>query len=227
MTMKALIKNTPVIGAAAVALNRQLQFLKFNGSGSYWDKHYKSGGNSGEGSYNRLAEFKAEILNAFVAEQAIKSVIEHGCGDGNQLTLAAYPTYLGFDVSPTAVAWCREKFSGDTSKTFKLTSDYTGETAGLAMSLDVIYHLIEDQVFEAYMRRLFETSTGFVIIYSSNTSENPKNRPPHVFHRTFSDWITAHAPAWTLKQHIPNRYPLTPENREHTSFADFYIYQRG
>lgn len=225
--MKQMIKNMPVIGPIAVALNRQIQAFTFSNSGSYWDRHYQSGGNSGEGSYNRLAEFKAEIVNTFVQDHGIASVIEHGCGDGNQLTLATYPTYTGFDVSPTAVAWCTKKFAADPTKSFKTVSADAGERADLAMSLDVIYHLIEDSVFDAYMRRLFETATRFVIIYSSNKVDNPAPRPPHVMHRKFSDWIDANAPDWTLREHIPNRYPLTAEAPHDTSFADFFIYEKA
>ena len=42
-------------------------------SREYWEKRYASGGNSGAGSYNYLAEFKAEILNNFVTENNINS----------------------------------------------------------------------------------------------------------------------------------------------------------
>ena len=36
---------------------------------NYWDQRYKKGGNSGAGSYGRLAEFKAEIINKFIKEK--------------------------------------------------------------------------------------------------------------------------------------------------------------
>ena len=54
---------------------------------SYWENRYKNNGNSGAGSYGRLAEFKADVINNFIAENKITSVIEFGCGDGNQLSL--------------------------------------------------------------------------------------------------------------------------------------------
>ena len=41
-------------------------------------------------------------------------------------------------------------------------------TADLALSLDVIYHLTEDTVFEAYMRHLFAAGSRFVIIYATD-----------------------------------------------------------
>jgi hypothetical protein len=58
----------------------------FPGSGSFWENRYRTGGTSGSGSYGRLAEFKAEILNEFVRERGVSSIIEFGCGDGAQLS---------------------------------------------------------------------------------------------------------------------------------------------
>ncbi len=79
------------------------------GCAKYWNGRYKAGGNSGIGSYGRLAEFKAEIINNFVADYEIHTVIEWGCGDGNQLSLAQYPQYIGFDVSLKSVKMCKKK----------------------------------------------------------------------------------------------------------------------
>jgi hypothetical protein len=35
-----------------------------------------------------LAEFKARAVNDFVRENSVKSIVEYGCGDGNQLKSA-------------------------------------------------------------------------------------------------------------------------------------------
>ena len=128
----------------------------FAGSEAYWTARYESAGSSGPGSYNKLAEFKAEVLNDFVKQKNITTIIEYGRGDGNQLKLAAYPSYIGFEISPRAIALCENAFIGDPTKKFKLMKDYQGETAQLTLSLDVIFHLVEDQVFEEHMRKLFE-----------------------------------------------------------------------
>ncbi|WP_048031256.1 MULTISPECIES: hypothetical protein [Brevibacillus] len=48
-----------------------------------WEDNYASGGNSGLGSYGVLALFKAEVINEYIKEQQVKSVIEFGCGDGS------------------------------------------------------------------------------------------------------------------------------------------------
>lgn len=97
------------------------------GSESYWIDRYQSGRTSGDGSYGQLAEFKAEIINAFVRNQNIRTIIEYGCGDGNQLMLSKYPAYIGFDVSSDAVSMCKQTFFDDSTKVFKLMADYAGE----------------------------------------------------------------------------------------------------
>jgi hypothetical protein len=223
--MKERIKKIPIIGPLLIILVGKLRkWLKpFRGSGQYWIDRYESGGNSGAGSYNELAEFKAAILNGFVENNNITTVIEYGCGDGNQLKLGNYPSYIGFDVSPRAISLCKDAFFMDKSKTFKLMSEYAGERAQLTLSLDVIYHLVEDNVFADYMERLFDSSTEFVIIYSSNTDENQLLTPDHITHRKFTNWIERERAQWRLLQYIPNKYPYLGDNTM-GSFSDFYIY---
>jgi glycosyltransferase involved in cell wall biosynthesis len=203
-------------------IKHQTEADKFD-SGQYWEQRYAQSGNSGAGSYGRLAEFKAEVLNDFVAKRDVKTVIEFGHGDGNQLSLAKYPNYIGYDVSETAVNTCRGKFSGDNTKEFKLLNDYKGEKAELVLSLDVIYHLIEDSVFENYMKTLFDASDKYVIVYASNKTGDQWIE--HVKHRKFTDWVENKAKDFKLLQFIPNKYPTTGNgNDPNTSFADFYMF---
>lgn len=202
-------------------------FKHFSGSEAYWQKRYRLGGSSGAGSYCELAELKAGILNQFVQEEQIKTVIEFGCGDGNQLRLANYPSYIGFDVSSDAIALCKAAFSNDATKQFKLVSEYSNEKSELTLSLDVIYHLVEDDVYARYMNRLFDSSTKYVIIYSSNRDVQEKHPVPHVKHRRFSDWIEGNKPAWRLIRNIPNEYPSDHAREGEGSSADFYMYEKS
>ena len=91
---------------------------------AYWETRYASGKNSGSGSYGRLAVFKAEIINDFCKKHNINTVIEWGCGDGNQLSLMNYPLYTGLDVSCTVIELCREHYANDKSKKFITRGDY-------------------------------------------------------------------------------------------------------
>jgi hypothetical protein len=197
----------------------------FPGSEAYWEARYAGGGDSGVGSYARFAEFKAEVLNAFVSARRVEHVIEFGCGDGNQLQLATYANYMGFDVSLAAVARCVGLFAQDRTRSFREMSSYAGEQADLALSLDVVYHLVEDDVFDSYMRTLFGAATHYVIIYSSNTDDNGGHDGRHVRHRMFTRWIEEHAEGWRLLERIPNRYPYRGDHRT-GSFADFFIFAR-
>jgi hypothetical protein len=227
LQMKQVIQKIPILGPIAFSAARRLFGKRakrpFSTSADYWEQRYQSGGNSGRGSCDQLAEFKAEVLNTFVKEHSIESVIEFGCGDGNQLLLAQYPSYLGYDVSRTAIDQCRQMFGDDPTKSFHLMDDYSGERAAMSMSLDVVYHLVEDAVFSAYMERLFDAARRFVVIYSSNYESPPSRAARHVRHRRFTDWIDANRSAWKLTQHVPNRYPFDERTGEGTP-ADFYFY---
>ena len=46
--------------------------LFWNGSRNYWENRYHAGGNSGAGSYNLLAKFKAEVINDYVRKKILK-----------------------------------------------------------------------------------------------------------------------------------------------------------
>lgn len=194
-------------------------------SSTYWEQRYLSGRNSGDGSYGRLAAFKAQVINAFVAKQAVRSVIEFGCGDGNQLSLAEYPAYIGYDVSPTAIAQCRARFADDATKAFHPYAGHDGETAELTLSLDVIFHLTEHDVFADHMKTLFAAAERFAIVYSSDHEEDWSEIAPHVRHHNFSAWIAKNRPDFELVERIANPWPFEM-GRSGTSFADFFIYRR-
>jgi SAM-dependent methyltransferase len=225
LTYKDLVRSVPIFGTFAIAAYRMLrQPRRFAGSAAYWEQRYREGGNSGSGSYNRLAAFKASVLNKFVEDHCIESVVELGCGDGAQLALASYPRYVGYDVSPRAVDICRARFSADRTKQFHLMTDLPPVSGDLALSLDVIFHLIEDNVFEQYMTQLFSCGEKFVIIYSSNTdAESPA---PHVRHRCFARWVEARMPGWSQIAYVPNDFPFDEREPSDTSFSDFFVYRR-
>ena len=194
----------------------------FPGSAEYWRQRYASGANSGPGSYGKFAEFKARVLNALFDEQAVQSVIEFGSGDGNQISLLVVPDYLGVDISPAAITLCRQRFGGTPGRRFMHTDAYCGERAECSLSLDVIYHLVEDAAFEAYMRQLFAAATRFVVVYSSNRPADDADGA-HVRHRRYTDWVQAHQPGWALWRTVPNEYPYQGDYRT-GSFADFCIF---
>ncbi|MCA1371207.1 class I SAM-dependent methyltransferase [Bradyrhizobium sp. BRP14] len=194
-------------------------------SGAYWEHRYQKKRDSGDGSYGRLAEYKANFINDFVAKHKISSVIEFGCGDGAQLDLVHYPQYIGIDIAPAAVEICQRSFVDDYTKCF-ISYDLLHEIPPqeLALSLDVIFHLVEDNIFEKYIRDLFAWATQHVIIYSSNRDEI--SPVPHVRHRKFTRWIDENISGWKLFKREVNPYPENILHPGDTSFADFYVYKK-
>lgn len=206
-------------------LSRWLPSFLFRSSGSYWDQRYRLGGNSGSGSYGKAATYKADILNRFVADQGIHSVMEFGCGDGNQLTLATYPAYTGFDISPTAVSRCQTLFAADTSKRFALMDTYADEKADLSLSLDVLYHLVEDDVFSAYLSTLFNSTNRFVIIYSSDT-DKPVKTMRHVRIRNVSAEVATRFPGFKRRLDLESTLP-PPVVSNRGIAIKFLIFEKG
>lgn len=218
--MKSFLKNIFSKVSKAETSNQGFE------SKSYWDTRYLKKQNSGSGSYGRLAIFKAQIINNFVSSHNIQSVIDMGCGDGNQLALAKYPSYIGFDVSDKAIAICKKKFRGDKSKRFLNTKTLQKShdfKANLVLSLDVIYHLIEDDVFEEYMQTVFSLSDTYVIIYSSNYEERIAE---HVRCRVFTDWVKTEQLDFELMEIIKNEFPFDENHPTTTSMSDFYVYKK-
>lgn len=202
-------------------LTRNFRNVFFPGSSKYWENRYRKNGNSGEGSYGVKAAYKASLINPFVIEKNIKKVIELGCGDGNQLKQFHFPEYIGLDVSPTAIRKCEGIFKEDTSKRFFLYEGALRQAqadilkdciSDLALSLDVIYHLVEDEVFETYMKNLFSLSLKYVIIYAWDVEEATRY---HVRHRKFTKWISENISGIQLTERISK-----------DGFCDFFIYEK-
>lgn len=210
---------------------RNQQKKKFKGSGEYWEERYQKEGNSGAGSYTHLAEFKAEFLNNFVKSNAINTIMEFGCGDGNQLKIAKYPNYIGLDVSRTAINICHNLFKNDKTKSFLIYDSlafYDNHKifkAELTLSLDVLYHLVEKEIFEKYLLDLFHTAEKYVIIYASDYDQEKEPIYQHENRRSFSKFVQAHIPEFKLIDTVKNKYRET-QNGIENSISDFFVYQR-
>jgi hypothetical protein len=228
--LKRFIKGIPLVGPTAGKLAHlpvicRVRRFAFR-SASFWEAEYRKGHTSGPGSYGRLAEFKAEILNEFVRTKNICTVIEFGCGDGAQLALARYPEYVGVDVATGSIDRCSARFAHDSTKRFYLADALPKglDAFDLALSLDVVYHLVEDSVFNAYMHRLFSVAQRYVVIYASNYDS--LTHALHVRHRKFTTWVDKNAHDWQLEGTVANRFPYDPSRPDETSHADFYFFVR-
>jgi hypothetical protein len=209
-------------------LNSKLNFYSI----SYWEKRYKEGGNSGAGSLGNLAQFKAQVLNDLVVKENIKSIIDFGCGDGNQLKLAKYPMYIGLDVSKTAIIKCEKLFREDIKKSFFLYDPLAFFDrnkffqAELATSIDVLFHLVEDEIYFKYLDDLFGSAQRIVVIYSWNFTEGEEKFALHCLPRNFTKDVEKRIQGWKLSQIINNPYTLEKYGNKEGSYSNFYFYYK-
>ena len=144
--------------------------------------------------------------------------------------LAEYPQYIGLDISSQAVKLSSKIFSEDSTKNFFVYDPNQFETnqknfsAELVLSLDVIYHLVEDHVYRKYLTNVFSSAKKFVVIYSTNEEVPGILHSRHVRHRRFTCDVEKWFPDWQLKDTIKNNQPKNKSKINEPSI-DFFIFQ--
>jgi 2-polyprenyl-3-methyl-5-hydroxy-6-metoxy-1,4-benzoquinol methylase len=152
------------------------------------------GGNSGVGSFDKSAEFKTEIINGFLKNHPeIESVIDIGCGDGEQLKALNYKKYLGLDVSPQAISICIEKFNHDKTKSFTIydPKNFINNNfikTDLVVCLDVLYHITDEKDFLKTLEDLFSFDAKYIILYTTQKVFYYK-RNSHIIHREVMPYL--------------------------------------
>jgi hypothetical protein len=170
--------------------------LTFRGSAPYWEKRYATGGTSGAGSYGPAARWKSEVVNRWVADNGVTPVVDLG--------------------------WCIEQYAGDATKSFAAFDPAAWHDpagwfrADLGLSMEVIFHLVEDEVLDSYLQQLFGAAERFVVICAYD-GLMPARAYEH--HRPFTPWVVQHAPDWELVEH--ERHPP-----EIDLLSDLYLYRR-
>lgn len=208
--------------------------IEFSTSSEFWEKTYRLGNTSGSGSYGRVAAFKAKTLNDFVARNNIKRVLDLGCGDGNQNALFDFPHYTGIDTSETIInknkalyadTPHREFFQNDCSDGGADTHVYQPD---LVVSLDVIFHLIEDELYNAYMNALFHSGNRYAIAFTHKLPAGepvPETQSDHTKFRDVEGWAIENAPDFQLIDCLPNPY-INADDGLGKSPCYFYIFAK-
>jgi len=183
-----------------------------------WNNRYQNGGNSGAGSYNELYIFKRDIINDIINKNSIKSIIDFGCGDGNQIKEINTKNYIGIDIAETSIDICKMKYSNDSTKKFYTYNeiDNMNLQSDLTMSLDVLYHILEEERYVTYLKNLFSCSSKYALIYSNNYNGHMDG---HMYPKKFTDDIESMFPSWQLIEKINQKCP-------NISSSDFYLYEK-
>jgi len=198
---------------------KKIEFTEYK---KYWEDRYAIGGTSGAGSYGVLAEFKAEIINKYIKDNNLTSVIEFGCGDGNQLKYMNYEKFLGLDVSQTAIDICKKKFKGDKTKNFIVYNPKNFDRkllpeSDLVICLDVLYHITNDDEFEKTLQEIFSCSARFVILYTT-LYKTKNNADPHIKNRNLMPYLD--------KFTNYKIDAIVPQKHKDLSLADFVILKK-
>jgi len=187
----------------------------------YWERRYRDGRTSGAGSEGDEGAYKAAYLSQFIADHAVKTVVDWGCGDGQVLELVDLhdAQYIGVDVSPLVIARLRsdEAFPGPRYLFHTVDSFSTGTRTQLelALSFDVLFHFPDDTDYFSYLLKLFGSAEKYVMIYATNYAGGRTAR--HVFRREFTPDIAERFPQWEL---------TTVETPLREGLASFFVYEK-
>jgi len=201
---------------------------------NYWQQRYVSGGNSGAGSYGEEAKMKGSLINHWMKLHEMRTINEIGCGDGNNLMYYNVDiSYTGYDISERAIQICNEKTRKiKNSLKYFFTTEYDKQDfdADVCLCLDVWFHQVKDEDFEALCKNLFVDFRGkYIIIYSTDTDsqfmEDGTPVAPHMRPREVLSKV-AEYPQWKLKfwcsgyRDVNDRLALFPSTKK------FFLFER-
>ena len=170
----------------------------------YWNKRYRRGKNSGAGSRGQWGDHKVDYVNRLIMGQKVDTLIDWGCGDGMLASRFQVAHYVGLDVSPFALGLCARACGFRPGWGWCLYDGFDSPwylpPADLALSLDVIFHLVDDAMYYRHLELLF-TSAPLVAVHSSNRDEHGH---PHVRHREFTRDIPS---GWSLVEKARDKRP--------------------
>lgn len=145
---------------------------------NYWNARYASGGNSGYGSYGEQMEKKLSWL----VPLKFNSITDIGCGDfnfGKELIIRHPAKYCGYDISEAVVAR-NSSIYPYSFKVYDKNKDF--EVSELTLCLDVLFHIYEDEEYEALLNILKTLPTKYLALTAYEYDRPSDN---HVKYRKF------------------------------------------
>lgn len=199
----------------------------------YWQQHYESGGTSGRGSQGEFAEWKADVVNQVVRHCDVTTVLDVGCGDGQQAALIDVPRYLGIDVSQAAVQIAQSRNRHDRSKRFDLWHEGEPFPAGMydmVMSLEVLMHILEERMFTETLSGIFASAREVVVLQVPLVPMVNYGPGMHDKHRAILPYLAEHLGPFSLTQ-IVMHPSASPRERARAGIgemaSDFLVFRRA
>ena len=159
------------------AVNRQpsltATFNRIYGTGE-WAKDATGIGTSGSGSTLEITREYRAYIEDFIKKNAVKSVIDAGCGDWSFSSAIDWgdASYLGVDIASDVIVPVRKKH--ETGKIKFQVGDITEElpAADLLISKDVLQHLSNDLIHKFIKNNLRKGKYKWVILTNDRSSDN-------------------------------------------------------
>jgi len=141
----------------------------------YWDQVY---GQEGADSWRKYPEMFQKIADNV---ERGATVVELGCGVGilgSKLTAENKVSWVGYDLSPTAVEMCKARFlQANVLDLREFTSDRIGQDETVVMS-ETLEHL-DHQLGVKLLTLIRESSAQKLIITTPNNCMGPEEVPEH------------------------------------------------
>lgn len=194
-------------------------------SARYWRSRHERSGQI-LGGWEAADDWKVELLNVLTRKHHIASVVDYGCGDGRIGARLVAPVYTGVDVAPAALDRARAARPDAEFRLLHPDAVPPVIPADMAISTDVVYHLVEDARYDDHLRALFGSARHVVVIVSSDEELQVVE---HVRHRRVVDDVLARFPGWRLRATVPpppawQCSPLLPIPGK--SFARAFVFTR-
>lgn len=195
----------------------------------YWAERYINTNfknSSGNGRLKFRLRYKAKMLNKIFETYTITKIADFGCGDGLLASRLKCAKYYGIEINSEIVSNLKNKFFE--KKEFEFSTKFESRWRNkidASISVDVIFHLVEKDVYQKYMNELFSTDAKYVIIRAYNHESQGTGRNSHILHREFLN---------TVKKYFPN-YNLineSPPRRRHIYLSDsdknqFFVFKKS
>ena len=156
-------------------------------SKNYFEKRYKSGIGSGDGSIGKVRDFKHEILRKYLGYYNLHSFLDVGCGDLSFWHEKPPKHYIGVDFSKTIQTRNKLKFD----RKF-ITVDIAKSVlprADVIICFDVLFHILNDKDYSQIIFNMCRAAKKFVFIYT--WLNEPKNYVrKHQKYRKLSDYFS-------------------------------------
>ncbi|MDA4127050.1 MAG: hypothetical protein OK452_07585 [Thaumarchaeota archaeon] len=137
----------------------------FGGSKSeeYWEKRYRDGGKSGQGSVGLARDWKWSVIQKHVSQ--VEDVVDVGCGDLSFWEGRTCERYIGIDISPHIIRRNSEK-RPDWAFVARPAEKRLPLRGRVVLCLDVLFHILDDETAMGIMENLCEYSSEWVIIHA-------------------------------------------------------------